>query len=235
MTAVVLVLAAILLAACGPRVKPISLHDQSVPADSRRYVADTQDAVSIARAARDEALRELDAVREWRRDVVRGVDWPAKAEAAIAKLEILADERMKLAELEVQQADLALALAQAKYELVTAETAVRHDIASYDLDLFRARTEEAREKKKTLTDQILTQRDKIDELTSQWWTAYASWARSGDTRLYYVPFIDVEASKAPPKKKKKKVAEKKPEEEAEKKEKATDPEQKEEADELRIW
>ena len=48
-----LVAVSLVLASCGPTVKPISLHDPVVPVESRRYVADTQDAVSIARADRD--------------------------------------------------------------------------------------------------------------------------------------------------------------------------------------
>ncbi len=222
-------------ASCGPRVKPISLHDQTVPVDSRRFVADTEDALSIARASRDEAERRLEEVREWRREVVRGVDWPRAADGAIEKLRVLADERVELAELELEEADLAVDLAEAKWELTTAETAVRHDIARYDLEKFRARTEEARARKAAMTDEILAKRDAIDERTSEWWAAYSSWAKKGDTRLYYVPFLDVEASKAPAKTPKKKADEVEkeqqeegaPSEEAEPKEK--------ESEELRIW
>lgn len=234
-----------LVAACGPRVKPISLHDQSIPVDSRRFVADTQDAVSIARAARDEASMDLAEVRKWRKEVVRGVAWPDSAASAIEKLEILADNRVALAEMELDKADAALELAEAKYDLVTAETAIRHDIAAYDLEPLRARTDEAREKMKSLTEGIILKRDEIDEMTTNWWTAYASWARKGDTRLYYVPFIDVEASKAPAKKKKKRVAEKKPKDEekgkddnkakSDKTDKGKPKEKPDESDELRIW
>lgn len=229
-----LLIAVVLSCACGPRVKPISLHDQTIPVDSRRFVADTQDALSIARAARDEAQHELDQVREWRRDVVRGVDWPAAASGAIEKLEILADERVELAELELREAEIAVELAQAKYELTTAETAVRHDVASYDLEEFRLRTDEVRERKAALKDEILAKRDKIDERATEWWGAYASWARKGDTRLYYVPFIDVEASKAPAKKKKVEKEEK-PKKDAEKPKDKGAEKPKEESEELRIW
>lgn len=233
---------------CGARVKPISLHDQSIPVDSRRFVADTEDAVSIARVSRDEAARELSEVREWRREVVRGVDWPQSAASAIQQLEVVADNRVLLAEMELDKADAALELAEAKYDLVTAETAIRHDIGAYDLEPLRARTDEARAKMKGLTEQIITKRDEIDEMTTQWWGAYSSWAKKGDTRLYYVPFIDVEASKAPAKKrtKKKKRVTKKEEDEEKKQEKGEEkkegkekPEEKEEtsdeSESLRIW
>lgn len=243
--------AAVLLAtSCGPRVKPISLHDPSIPVDSRRFVADTQDAVAIARVKRDEAASELTRVREWRRTVVRGLDWPRSADAAIDRLEILADGRVELAELELDRADAALELALAKYDLVTAETAIRHDIARYDLAPLRARTDAAREQMKGLSETIILKRDEIDELASQWWSAYAGWAKKGDTRLYYVPFIDVEASKAPAKKRKKaaapdaeddKAAKKKGDAEkepADTKKPAkgdAEPAKSDEADELRIW
>lgn len=235
-------IAFVLIAACGARVKPISLHDQSIPVDSRRFVADTQDAVSIARVARDEKARELTEVREWRREVVRGVAWPDKAASAIDQLEVLADSRVELAEMELDKADAALELAEAKYDLVTAETAIRHDIAAYDLEPLRARTDTARERMTSLTEGIIIKRDAIDELTTKWWSAYSGWAKGGDTRLYYVPFIDETATNAPVKarKKKKKVEEKKPKAE-EGDGKATDekPKEKEkksdESDELRIW
>ena len=230
-------LIAALLIGCGPRVKPISLHDSSIPADSRRFVADTEDAVSIARVARDEAARELREVRDWRRDVVRGVEWPAPAASAIERLEMVADQRVVLAEMELEQANAALELAQAKYDLVTAETAIRHDIARYDLEPLRARTDTARDKMRSLTESILLKRDEIDELTTRWWAAYASWADKGDTRLYYVPFIDVEASKAPAKKRKK-PREDEPEEPKKDGEPAGAEKEEEPSDEggdLRIW
>jgi hypothetical protein len=230
-----------LVAACGARVKPISLHDQSIPVDSRRFVADTQDAVSIARASRDSASRELTEVRQWRREVVKGVAWPDKASGAIERLETLADNRVALAEMELDKADLALELAEAKYDLVTAETAIRHDIARYDLDPLRARTDAARGEMKSLTEAIIIKRDEIDELTSAWWKAYSSWAKKGDTRLYYVPFIDVAASKAPAKKKKKKAPKKKKKKgDEETKDAKAPPKDKkgakeEKSDDLRIW
>lgn len=236
MTRVAIILCVALLGACGPRVKPISLHDQSIPVDSRRFIADTQDALSIARASRDEAQRELDTVREWRRDVVRGVDWPQVAEPAIRKLDELASARVELAEMELRAADLAVELAEAKVELTTAEMAVRHDIASYDLESFRQRTDQVREARAALTDEILTKRDAIDALTSEWWQAYSSWANKGDTRLYYVPFIDAEAPTAPVKRKVEEEEEEQPAEEAEEATGQEAPEKEtEEGEDLRIW
>ena len=231
--------------ACGPRVKRISLHDNSIPVDSRRFVADTEDAVAIARVKRDEAQRELSKVRDWRREVVRGTNWPSAANAAIDQLEVLADNRVELAQMELERADAALELAKAKYDLVTAETAIRHDVAAYDLGPLRQRTDEAREALHSLSEGIINKRDEIDDLTTKWWSAYSKWARKGDTRLYYVPFIDVEASKAPAKKRKvaKKDDEKKKEKKDTEKEDPTKKPAKEaeekkpesKGDELRIW
>ncbi len=245
MKLIIYTLFAVLVWSCGARVKPISLHDQSIPVDSRRFVADTQDAVSIARVSRDEASRELASVRQWRREVVRGVAWPDKASSAIDQLEILADNRVELAEMELDKADAALELALAKYDLVTAETAIRHDIAAYNLEPLRARTDEARLRMTSLTETIILKRDEIDALTTKWWTAYAGWAKGGDTRLYYVPFIDMEASKAPAKSRKKKETvvakkDKKGEDGDEEKGDEKEPKDKDEkksddSDTLRIW
>lgn len=194
---------AALLSACGPSVKPISLHDPVVPIDSRRFIADTQDAVSIAKANRDVAVERLGEMREWRKEML-GIEWPSKASKAVQQLESLADARIELAELELDSADIRLQLAEAKYQLVTAEMAVRHDLATYELEPLRAEADEARGKVKAVSESIIKKRDEIDKLTSEWWEAYRSFASSGgDTRRYYVPFIDVESAKKAAKKKKK--------------------------------
>ena len=111
--------AALLLAlpACGQRVKPVSIRNPVLSTDSRRLLADTEDAVSIRRAARDDRRRELRRTKRRREDLVEERSWPSSANNAVSKLRALEDARVELAELELDLAQADLELAQAKYPL----------------------------------------------------------------------------------------------------------------------
>lgn len=120
--------------ACGANVERLSLHDTRLTLDDRRWLADAEDEVSIARAGHAKAVQELEHAREFDRYVNDSVDehWPraGAASAARDKLENLADERITLAQLEVDAAEENLERAQAQLVRARAETAVRADIAA---------------------------------------------------------------------------------------------------------
>ena len=166
----------LLLSACGQHVKPISIKNPVLSEDSRRLLADNEDAVSIRRAARDDARRAL-ATRRGQSENLLERDWPSGA--PIAKLEALEAAREQMAELRLEHAQAELDLAIAKYEFTTAQTAMRHDIAVYDLEPLRLAQEEARKRTDELFRKVDNQRREIDKLESTWWQAYAEFVKGG--------------------------------------------------------
>lgn len=166
----------ILVASCG--VAQIGLHDINVPIESRKLVADAQDAVSIARARLDDANGRLKEVQDWRKVVVDDSGWPADPGAA-GKLDALADGRIELAKLELEAAETSLNLSLAKLDLVNAQTALRHDLATYDLKPLREDAEEWLAKLKALKGTIEAKRGQVEKLTKDWWATYASFVKGG--------------------------------------------------------
>lgn len=189
------------LPACGG-VRPISLSDSSVPLESRKLIADTQDTVSIARLDRDAAARALARAEATREDMVVKRNWPDKFKPAIGKLTELEDRRVALAQAELDLANSKLALAEAKYTLLTAQTAMRHDLAVYDLEPLRDAVDAIRADVELQTTSVVAMRDEVDELTTSWWNAYAAYAKEGGTTFTYhqsTADVPVFVPPAPPK------------------------------------
>jgi hypothetical protein len=179
--------AVVAASACSSGVKPIGLHDSDVPLDARRFVADAQDAVSIARARRDDAVIELRATEGWRTELTNTSMWPKGSEGLLKKLEIFADARVKMANLLLARAELQLELAKSKYTLSTAETAMRNDIAVYDLKPLRDDTEGIRREIERANVNVEDQRTSMDKLTLAWWEAYGAFTQGGkDTPVFYI-------------------------------------------------
>lgn len=174
---------------CGPRVQPIDLHDETIPIDARKLVADAEDSIEIARADLEDARRELEQTVEWKRDLLDR-DWPSGASAAIQKLETMATARVRLEELEVERADEHIDVAEAKYDLITAKTAIRHDLAIYELEPLREKLRREEQDVEALSGEITAQREKVAQKVDAWWAAYKSYAKEGSTRPLYVSAIE---------------------------------------------
>ncbi len=173
--------------ACSSGVKPIGLHDSNVPLDARRFVADAQDAVSISRARRDDAVTVLRATEGWRAELTNTSMWPKGSEGLLKKLETFADARVKMASLLLERAELQLELAKSKYTLSTAETAMRNDIAVYDLKPLRDDAEAIRRQIEQANVNVEDQRTSMDKLTLSWWEAYGAFTQGGkDTPVFYI-------------------------------------------------
>ena len=214
------------LPACSSGVKPIGLHDSNVPLDARRFVADAQDAVSIARARRDDAVLEMNATQVWRSELTNASMWPKGSEGLLKKLEIFADSRVTMADLKLERAELQLSLAEAKYTLSTAETAMRNDIAVYDLAPLRASAESIRKDIEKANVAVEEQRTRMDKLTVDWWDSYGKFTQGGkDTPVFYIsPEILASAKERDARLKtaRKAKAKANPETDAEKEKKASD-------------
>lgn len=178
-----------LSAGCGPRVERITLDDARLPLDARRWLADAEDEVAIATAGLDQAQDRLAGAYEFRDYVERDVEprWSGGATSARQRLEQLVDARLALARLEVNAAEARISLARVMLVRARAETAVRHDIAAYDLEPIVAATEEARAALNAAVRRIEDQRVAVDEATTGWWEAYGEYlAGGGDNSILWV-------------------------------------------------
>jgi hypothetical protein len=178
-----LVALALVAAACGPRVRRLSLSDQRLPVEARRWLADAEDEVSIAAAERDQAQDSLRQAHDFEQYVSRDVNprWPSSASASGARERLgqLVRERIRLAQIELDVAERRVALARARLVQTRAETAVRHDLASYELDPLNRAVAGAQRALGRTVEQAEAQRARTDEVTGAFWTAYAGYVRSG--------------------------------------------------------
>jgi len=180
-----LLLAALLLAgsACGPRVARLSLHDRRLPVEARRWLADAEDEVSIAEVELDGAEESLETAQDFKRYVERHVNprWPRSSAASGAreKLGQLTRDRIALARLELRSAEKQGELARARLVLSRAETAVRHDLSSYNLEPLKRTADSVRSSLAKAVGDVEAQRAKVDQSTISFWGAYGAYVRSG--------------------------------------------------------
>lgn len=171
---------------CGASVKPIDLHDPNIPLDARRFIADAQDAVSISRARLDDAEENYENTVRWRSELTTREMWPAGSENVVAKLDEFTDARVKMAELLRLRAEVELDLAEAKYTQATAETAMRNDIAVYDLEPIRAQSETTRNRLENVAVRIEEHRVVLDKITQDWWRVYGDFSQKNEVPAFYM-------------------------------------------------
>lgn len=171
---------------CGASVKPIDLHDPNIPLDARRFIADAQDAVSISRARLDDAEENYENTVRWRSELTTREMWPAGSENVVAKLDEFTEARVKMAELLRLRAEVELDLAEAKYTQATAETAMRNDIAVYDLEPIRAQSETTRNRLENVAVRIEEHRVVLDKITQDWWRVYGDFSQKNEVPAFYM-------------------------------------------------
>jgi FAD/FMN-containing dehydrogenase len=189
--------ALLLLGGCGASVEALDPRDLTLPPETRRFVADAEDGLIVARSRRDAAALELSEVEAWRDRLLGDVEWSQAGGVDMdEQLETLMGARVELARLELAHIDALVELAEAKYDLANAERAVLHDLATYDLDPLRARVAEVRELVEKARDATRGQRQRVEEKTTEFWRAYARYVEAGgDTRSYWTAaWIRVERS-----------------------------------------
>ena len=192
-TAIALLLLSGVWGCGGQKVKPIDLHDETIPLQARRLVADAEDSIDIARARLDGAQRQLEKTRRWRAELMER-RWPSEAQSALPKLEALADRRVELAEQRVERADQQIDVARAKYKLITAKTAIRQDLAVYKLEPLRQRVGQETAEVDELDDKIAELRGNVARLANKWWGVFAQFVEGGgDSRALFVGPAQAEA------------------------------------------
>lgn len=174
---------------CGPAVTPLALDDSRLPRETRRFVGDAEDAVTVARARVSDARAERRSRAAARDALLAAPPFPGAGPAMTATTQqsALADARVDLADAALEAAEAALALAEARLTLTYAESAVRHDLAVYDLAPLRARVEAARDAALAAEDTARLRRQAVEDATTAWWTAWRGYlAAGGDARAYWI-------------------------------------------------
>lgn len=159
-------------ACAGQSVKPIDIHDPVISVESRRFVADAQDAVSIARSGLDYAEQEFDAARQQRSRLMAGDAWADVSQNVVDSFDTLLKARIRLAELRRDVAEARVDLAQEKLREVYAETALRHDLQAYEMLPIREKVDTRLETLRQINGKVSEQLLVVDQSSRAWWKSY---------------------------------------------------------------
>lgn len=167
-----------LLTACGggPQERPFALDDPRLATDARRWIADAEDAVVVARARSASAEADLASVRGWLQAMSRApaLTGPAAAKTT-ARRDELAMKRITAAESAVRENAELLTLTRLRLVLAYAETAMRHDIAVYDLPPIQAQVKAQQKLYLQARTKSRKARQKAAEATDAWWKAWRAY------------------------------------------------------------
>jgi uncharacterized protein (UPF0335 family) len=190
------VLAVAILAGCAhsrPRtddsgVERLSLSDERLPLEARRWLADAEDEVAIARAHAEESEADLDRMKGYRRSMIFRLEdsWGTSDDKAAAEGEEAtyafvkyADSRVDLVELELEAAEKIFKLAETRLTQARAETAVRYDLAVYDLEPIVREVERLKEEVAKITREIEEIRAEVDKAADVAWKAFHRYIKAG--------------------------------------------------------
>jgi len=167
-----------LLMACGggPQTRPFALDDPRLSTDARRWIADAEDAVVVARSRSAAAQADLASVRGWLEAMGRApaLTGPA-ATATTARRDELAMARIAAAEATLKENAELLNLTRERLVLAYAETAMRHDIAVYDLPPIQKKVKLLQKLYLSARTTSRTAKQRAAEATDAWWKAWRAY------------------------------------------------------------
>ena len=185
-TVVLPLLAAVLTIACGGGVKHLSLRDDRLPIEARRWLADAEDETAIAKARVVDAEMTLEKIENYRNTVVNALKdrWAGSRGGAegLNAWKVFAsyiDERVNLAGLTLKAAVTAEDLAQMRLTQARAETAMRYDLAVYELLPIAEKVEALRGEVAKSTKVVEAQRVKVEKSADEAWKAFHQFAQKG--------------------------------------------------------
>ena len=172
---------------CGPSVTRLSLTDERLPVDARRWVADAEDAVVVAGAWLSDANRSLADANLWNQRILESPPFVG-GNGATAQLHRSTMASAVVNERQVAQrlAQADLDLAKARRMLIYAETAMRHDIAVYNMPPLQAFVDQKLQAVLRLRDTHRKARNKALAATDTWWATWKKYVASkNDTRPFW--------------------------------------------------
>ena len=165
-----------LLCACAPKgVVRLSPRDPRLTADAGAWLADAEDEVAITAAK-----VELGRTRDYSKDLLDRIDKAgSKAQSLQHQFGDYTDARIELKSRELTVAQQQYDLAWGRLKEARAETAVRYDLAVYDLAPINQEVETLRARVGDSEKYVEQQRAAVQKLASQVWQTYAQYVQQG--------------------------------------------------------
>ncbi len=164
-------------------VQRLDLRDPRLPVEARRWLADAEDEVAIAKARLDEAGAEYDKLERYHKDLtvrlqeIQAV--PVEGAATADSFLAFTEQRIALKKHQRQSAGDNLALARSRLTLARAETAVRYDLAVYELEPLIQDVEQRRTKVAAAEQQVELQRALVEQAAEEFWERYRQYVSKG--------------------------------------------------------
>jgi Mg2+ and Co2+ transporter CorA len=171
--------------ACGStNVQRLNLRDPRLPLEARRWLADAEDEVAIARARVDDAERVLATLNEYREDLLERLEdsWAkggSTGEKAAQAFFDYVEKRVLLAELELDLAEQSRELAKKRLTQARAETAMRYDIAVYEIQTIVQQVETKRNEIAAAQKQVENMKIEVENAAGEVWKDYRSYVNKG--------------------------------------------------------
>ena len=171
---------ALSLGGCEVKVQQLRLNDPRLPIEARRWLADSEDEVVIAKVGVNTAKLELTLLENYREILsTKGLFSGSKSSEASKLLQKYANERVALQKHNLLFAQKNLDLAKAKLTQARAETAIRYDVTVYEMQPIVAAVEVQRTLLIKAKKETENQRIKVETLATKLWTAYAKYVKIG--------------------------------------------------------
>ncbi|MDJ0764030.1 MAG: hypothetical protein QNJ97_13695 [Myxococcota bacterium] len=174
-------------------VEKFDLRDPRLSVEARRWLADAEDEVEIAQARVDDARSALARVRRYREDLIarlknawaKGGSLP-EGKAALDAFNTYADRRIVLARTTLVVAEQSLALAVVRLAQARAETAVRHDLAVYDMAPIIEELERLRAEVNAALRELASQKVEVEKSADATWHTFVQFVnKGGDTNALW--------------------------------------------------
>ncbi len=170
--------------ACSTQVQRLDLRNTRLPLEARRWLADTEDEVAIARARvhdADIALHEQLSRRKHldKKPFESGKSTIPEGKAASKAFATYANERVSLLELELEACIKAQSLAQQRLTQARAETAVRYDLAIYEMEPIEIEVNRLKTSVGEIKHAVELQRSKVESAADNAWLAYTRFVEKG--------------------------------------------------------
>lgn len=188
MKRILLVMSVLAIACAGQNVAVLNLRDPRLPLEARRWLADAEDEVAVAHARVDDAGKELTELRAYLEHLQRQLDRSLlegqrgaleEGRQVTAAFRIYAKERLELGAERLEAAKRGLELARARLTLARAETALRYDLAVYELKSIAADNERLRTEVAALERAVEETRTRAEKRADELWQAYSVYAQKG--------------------------------------------------------
>ena len=170
---------------CGG-VKNLSLTDARLPIEARRWLADAEDEVAITTARVIEAEKGLRKVEEYQENVVEKLrkSWTSgraasEGEKAWVAFNNYTQQKVTLAKAILESAETDKTLAELRLKQARAETAMRYDIAVYEIAPIVAEVQAQRKLVAKSTKQVEAHRIKLEKTAAVAWQSFYQYAQKG--------------------------------------------------------